>query len=98
MAGTDVPVRRGTWLLGSVTPRGSSAATVMGADQVAPRSVERITSMLALPEAPKKVNRSTSVPSGVTTIWLLIVWVLGVCPEITRAGFQVLLASVVVED
>jgi hypothetical protein len=50
----------------------------MGADHVAPLSAERMSRSrgLGAPILASSVKESTSVPSGSTTIWLLIVWLL----------------------
>ena len=64
---------------GSTVPMLWFAAIVIGADHVAPLSAERMmrNRMLGAPTFASSVKNSTSMPSGSTTIWLLIVWALG---------------------
>src|SRR6266540_2255189 len=72
-----VPSRTRAPVCGSRVPTDCTADTAIGGDHVTPLSDERITynTAFAAPIVFRRVKNSTSVPSGNTTIWLLIVCV-----------------------
>ena len=89
--------RIGAPVSGSVAPRACTCATTTGADHVVPRSVERIAISTAEGSnvMSRRVNEATSVPSGSTTIWLLIVCRSTPGSNTVRGGSQLAPPSVV---